>query len=632
MREHRICVVGMGPRGLSVLERVCANWSPGSDNDRLVVHLVDPAEHGSGAVWDPDQPAHFLMNTVSSQVTVFTDESVRMGGPVRPGPSLYEWSRSVASTASLDTGYEVIRSEARRLGPDSYATRAFYGHYLVWALSEVIRRAPAGVHVVHHRQLAVEVTPGWTVRLADGDLVSDLHAVVLAQGHLPALADARTEELRGFADANGLLYLPPGNPAKADLSSVPPGEPILLLGLGLNFFDHLAALTTARGGTFVRRGGVLVYRPSGNEPSVYAGSRRGLPLHARGENQKGAHGRHFPVVLSPEVARALRSRPVDFRADVWPLIAKEVETVYYTTELSGRLTADELARFASRYRESADGASALLDEYGVESRWDWARIEDPVSGMTFSSPEHFRTWLLRHLREDVVHATEGNVRGSVKAALDVLRDLRNEIRAVVEHGGLHGRSHHDDLERWFSPLNAFLSIGPPARRIEEMAALVSAGVLNVLGPGTSVRPDHATGAFEAVSDVVRASLSVRVVVDARMPTADIRTSDDELLRRLLAAGLCRPHRVPDADGGFVETGGLDVTLRPGRVISADGIAAQGLYALGVPTESVHWATAVGIRPCSDSAILGDSDAIARSALGEHCHNEPTHHEPTGRTT
>ena len=113
--------------------------------DSRVVHVIDPAEHGSGAVWNTRQSSGFLMNTVCSQVTVFPDDSVRMDGPVRRGPSLYEWSRSVASTASLDDGNDSIRSEARRLGPDSYATRAFYGHYLVWALGEIARSAPIGV-------------------------------------------------------------------------------------------------------------------------------------------------------------------------------------------------------------------------------------------------------------------------------------------------------------------------------------------------------------------------------------------------------------------------------------------------------------------------------------------------------
>ncbi|NGY64157.1 FAD-binding protein [Lentzea sp. NEAU-D13] len=612
----------MGPRGLSVLERMCANWLPAVLGDELVVHVVDPAEHGSGNVWNTRQSSGFLMNTVCSQVTVFPDDSVRMEGPVRRGPSLYEWSRSVASTASLDDGNDTIRSEARRLGPDSYATRAFYGHYLVWALKEIARTAPVGVRIVHHRQLAVDVTEnetGHAVRLADGQVLDRLGAVVLAQGHLPSRLGVRERELTEFAAARGLRYVAPGNPADADLTSVEPDEPTLLLGLGLNFFDHLAVLTTGRGGRFERSDGVLVYHPSGSEPRLYAGSRRGVPLHARGENQKGAHGRHQAAVLTEDVVAALRSAPVDFRAHLWPLIAKEVETVYYATELAS-LGPARVAEFSSRYRSCAPGPeeAALLDEYGVAegARWDWTRVENPVDRLGFTSIEEFRPWLLTHLREDVARAAEGNVRGPVKAALDVLRDLRNEIRAVVDHGGLRGRSHRDDLEHWFSPLNAFLSIGPPARRIEEMAALISAGVLDVLGPGTRV--EAVEDSFFAVADLMPQPLPVRVVIDARMPTPDVRTTDDSLLRRLLAAGRCRPHRVPDGEGGVLETGGLDVTPRPARVIAADGAPNPGLYALGVPTESVHWATAVGIRPCSASATVGDADAIARAALGSRC--------------
>ncbi|MFC3895428.1 FAD/NAD(P)-binding protein [Lentzea rhizosphaerae] len=603
----------MGPRGLSVLERTCSNWAPLVLGDELVVHVVDPAEHGCGSVWNTRQPAGFLMNTVCSQVTVFPDDSVPMEGPVRRGPSLYEWSRSVASTASHGWD-DTIRAEARRLGPDSYPTRAFYGHYLVWALGEVVRNAPAGVRIVHHRQRAVDVT-GREVRLADGEVLGSLDAVVLAQGHLPALPGARERSFGEFAATHGLRYVPPGNPADADLTLIEPGEPTLLLGLGLNFFDHLAVLTTGRGGRFERRDGVLVYVPSGDEPQLYAGSRRGVPLHARGENQKGAHGRHQAAVLTEDVVRTLRSAPVDFRAHLWPLIAKEVETVYYATLLASRLEPLGAARFSARYRACSSGEeAALLDEYGVADslRWDWTRIEQPLDS-GFGSLDEFRPWLLRHLREDVARAAQGNVRGPVKAALDVLRDLRNEIRAVVDHGGLHGRSHRDDLERWFSPLNAFLSIGPPARRIEEMAALISAGVLDVLGPGTRVEPGE--GTFLAVADLLAEPLPVSAVIDARMPTPDVRTTSDELLRNLLAAGRCRPHRVPDGEGGVLETGGLDVTPRPARVIAADGVPNPGLFALGVPTESVHWATAVGIRPCSASATVSDADAIARAALG-----------------
>jgi hypothetical protein len=86
--------------------------------------------------------------------------------------------------------------------------------------------------------------------------------------------------------------------------------------------------------------------------------------------------------------------------------------------------------------------------------------------------------------------------------LDVLRDLRNEVRLAVDHGGLEGNSHRDDLEGWYMPLNAYLSIGPPASRIEEMIALIEAGVLELTGPGTQIRLDTAEPTFLAGSTEV----------------------------------------------------------------------------------------------------------------------------------
>ena len=92
--------------------------------------------------------------------------------------------------------------------------------------------------------------------LDDGRTLDGLGAVVLAQGHLPAVADPEQRRLADYAAGHGLRYLPPANPAdlSAALEALAPGRPVLLRGLGLNFFDHMALLTTARGGRFVRGG------------------------------------------------------------------------------------------------------------------------------------------------------------------------------------------------------------------------------------------------------------------------------------------------------------------------------------------------------------------------------------------
>ncbi|MFD3591045.1 FAD/NAD(P)-binding protein, partial [Streptomyces sp. NPDC058683] len=167
-----VALVGAGPRGTSVLERLCASapelLPPGS---RLTVHVIDPAPPGPGRVWRTAQSAELLMNTVASQVTLFTDDSVECSGPVRPGPSLHEWA-------------------AGELDPDDYPTRAHYGRYLEWVFARTAARAPEAVRVETHRARAVRLTDGpdghQTLTLDDGRTLPGLAAVVLAQGHLPA--------------------------------------------------------------------------------------------------------------------------------------------------------------------------------------------------------------------------------------------------------------------------------------------------------------------------------------------------------------------------------------------------------------------------------------------------------------
>jgi uncharacterized NAD(P)/FAD-binding protein YdhS len=595
------------------------------------VHVVDPYRPGAGRVWRTEQSRWLLMNTVASQVTVFTDASVEMDGPVESGPSLYEWARTLGQGPGGATLYdEAVLAEARRLGPDDYPSRAFYGRYLENVYARVVSGAPPHVRVRVHQARAVALQEragdgAQQVMLSNGELLDGLDAVVLAQGHVPADVSAGQEELSQRARAQGLLHVLPANPADLDLSDVRSGETVLLRGLGLNFFDHMALLTVGRGGRFDRVGGCLVYRPSGREPRIVAGSRRGIPYHARGANEKGAHGRYQPRLLTEEVVAALRERAVDgervyFGTDLWPLIAREVESVYYGALLTARGRAAECEGFTQRYLSLPEGSAhteELLDAYRIawDERWDWDRISRPYGDRKFADRVEFRHWLLEHLRQDVHEALAGNVNGPLKAALDVLRDLRNEIRLAVDHGGLDGNSYRDEVEGWYTPLNAFLSIGPPVSRVEELIALLEAGVLDLVGPDMRVRIDRAAGVFVAESDCVGgAPLRARVLVEARLPEPDLRRTADPLLRDLLSTGQCRPFRIRGACGTSYETRGLEVTERPYHLVDAYGRMHPRRFAYGVPTEAVHWVTAAGIRPGVNSVTLGDSDAIARTVL------------------
>ncbi|MBW4701797.1 FAD/NAD(P)-binding domain-containing protein [Micromonospora sp. RL09-050-HVF-A] len=621
-----VCVVGMGPRGLCVLERLVTNAA--ADPDRPVrIDVVDPYPPGAGRVWRADQSDRLLMNTVASQVTVFTDPTVELAGQLREGPSLYEWARFQVLMGDLAQFPSDVAEELRGVGPDTYSTRRLFGHYLTWVYHRVVATAPANVSVHAHATVAVAV---WDesdgrqcVQLQTGDRLPGLDAVVLAQGHFPVTPTVQEQKLAEFAVERGLTYILPANPADVDLSMVRPGEPTLLRGLGLCFFDYLALLTEGRAGRYVRGDdGQLTYLPSGLEPQLLAGSRRGIPYRARGRNEKGAHGRHEPRVLTVELVERLRTAPdatpLDFMTDLWPLIAKEVETVFYVAVLRRRGCRGKARRFEAEYLAvpRGDGQEEQIRErYGITERWDWDAVLDPARDETFADPAALQEWMLRYLQEDADTAQEGNVSGPLKAAMDVLRDLRNEVRLAVDHGGLRGSSHRHHLDDWYTPMNAFLSIGPPAHRVEQLAALIRAGVLRVVGAGMRVSPCPEQGGFLVESPRTPGTRDVvTAMIEARLPEVDLRRTADPLLGWMLAHRSCTPHVVSDQEAQPHVTGGLAVTGRPFHPVTAAGERHARRFVFGVPTEGAHWATAAGARPGVNSVMLGDADAISLSVL------------------
>ena len=530
----QLAIVGLGPRGLSVAERLCANADSLLPLGReLVIHLVDPHLSEGGQVWRSTQDRVLLMNTVACQVTMFVDDTVDCAGPVVSGPSLYEWARSIALVGSPKVS-EAVRAEAATLGPDDYPSRSFYGSYLQWTRSRIMRTAPPTVSFTLHQASAVDVRdiPGGLqeVVLDTGATIGDLRAVVLALGHMPHHLGESEAAMSQLADRHGLRYIAPSNPADVPLDAIPAGEPVILRGMGLNFFDYMALLTIGRGGTFVRESengpATLTYLPSGKEPRMVAGSRRGVPYHARGKNQKGPFGRHEPRYMTAEVIERMRARadagvPADFRGDIWPMIDQEVRTVYYATLVRERRCTCDAEEFTALFAaaepatvpisgdplaiEESDAQRTVLAKFDIDpdQAWNWQKIATPFTEDDLSSTRRFRSWLRSYLDAEVQEAGKGNVTGPRKAALDVLRDLRNEIRLLVDHGGLSGDSYRDELQRWYMPLNAHLSIGPPAERIEQFGALMDAGVLEVLGP--DLRVECRTDASSPTPEPVRTS-------------------------------------------------------------------------------------------------------------------------------
>jgi hypothetical protein len=606
---HRIAVIGSGPRGLSVVERMGARLAAEPPRRPVEIHLIDAVEVGCGRVWRTDQPDWFLMNTVCGEVSAFS--GIPDGGPARAGagPSLVQY------WASVDPGCP---------GPNGYAPRALHGRYMHFVLEAVERGLPPGA-TLHRVRAAVETLEregdGYALALSNG---TRLHAdrVILVTGHARQEQTGELAALAEFAAPRPhLRYVDGDSAADMPLDAIPAGSAVGILGLGLSFYDVMAALTLGRGGTFAEKpGGGLVYRPSGREPLLVAGSRSGMPLPARGRNQKEPLYAYTPLMFTPDRVRKNRSGRIDFKHDAVPWLLAEVNLVYYATELRHRRGADAAAEFTAAVARAAEGGvpdvSAIAARSGVDlPPVDLDRIARPFTGLSFDDPAAFERALLGELRRDLAHAEHGNVDSPLKAALDVLRDTRWVIRNLVDFSGLTPESHERDFIGWYNPRSAFLAAGPPRIRLWQTLALIEAGVLRVVGPRARFAGDERLDRFVVSSPQVAGSaVPVETVIDARIPSPDVLREAAPLTRKLYDAGVWTGYVNRHGEAEF-HTGGVAVTPAPYHPLGRDGAPDTGLYVLGIPTEHTRWFMQGGSsRPGRWTDFVHDADVIAGHAL------------------
>ncbi|WIX80957.1 FAD/NAD(P)-binding protein [Amycolatopsis carbonis] len=634
MADHptfTLAVVGAGPRGVGVLERLSANAPELLGDRRFVVHLIDPFPVGPGRVWRYEQSPLLRMNSMPEDVTMYTDDSVRMAGPVAPGPSLIEWAREVRSGSLSFPVPDDLRAEFDALAGTDFPTRRLQSLYLRWFYEKVLAELPPGIEVVEHASSAIAIDDGppQRVRLDDGsELTAD--AVLLTVGHLDATPDQGENALAAFAERRDLAYYPAGYTADVDYSGVPAGEPVLVRGFGLAFVDLMLLLTEGRGGRFEDLpGGGLRYHPSGAEPVLHVGSRRGVPYHAKTGYRLRGKPLQLPRFFDSYAIEALCARPgpIDFRADVWPLIAKELAWAYYTELFTGHpdLVVMDFAVFADRFADLGWGTSEMESLVvsavpAEEDRLDLERLDRPFGGERFESAEELGKAVREYVEADL--ARRANQRFSADlGAFMALLSVVGQLPALLMTGRLSAASQVADMDGWFHGFFSFYASGPPPRRLEELLALADAGLVSFLGADLLVTADESTGEFAVSSssfpDVVRA----RTLIEARLPEASVPRVFDTLLRQMRDAGTLTEETVPDALGDDQPSGRIATRITDSRLLDAAGTAHPRRFAMGVHT-SIRSPGAF-TRPRTNAIMFRQNDALARELLQLSPEDQPT---------
>ncbi|MZD57498.1 FAD/NAD(P)-binding protein, partial [Streptomyces sp. SID5606] len=222
--------------------------------------------------------------------------------------------------------------EARALGPDSYPTRSFYGHYLEWVFQRVTQTAPDHVRTVVHRARAVALDDGddgtQHVRLDDGTLLTGLDAVVLAQGHLPAQGPDHAGATQGTPGA-----VPPVSPYDAQGPAGPttPGVP-----------GQHGAPQPYRDGPGDPAATGRPSTPTGGAPIDYS--------HPRRQNAAPPP----PPPTAPPAEPGRTARPVAGDATGWSMEERLYNQVWGMFE--------DLARTTAAYRSAVDFADSRMEK------------------------------------------------------------------------------------------------------------------------------------------------------------------------------------------------------------------------------------------------------------------------------
>ncbi|MEW2544196.1 FAD/NAD(P)-binding protein [Streptomyces sp. NPDC047002] len=625
-----VVLVGAGPRATGLLERVAANapelWPPGRP---LEFHLVDPHPPGAGRVWRRAQSPLLRMNSMAEDVTLFTDESSVIEGPVRPGPSLAAWAAATAGPepyAPHEPAPDAsVRAELAGLAPDAFPTRRAQSAYLDWAHRRTLAALPPHISVHTHATTATAVhgpADGTQfVHLAGGTAPLAADLVFLTQGHLGSEPAPEHQELARFAARHRRRYLPPAFSADVadELDAIEPGEHVVLRGLGLAFVDLVVLLTEGRGGRYREEAdGSLTYLPSGREPVVHAGSRRGVPYHSKTGYRLLGPRPDLPRHFGPAQADRLlaEGRPLDLRRDLWPLMAKEIGYGHYHELFHAHpeRTAGSWEEFRAAYDTLHWYAPAMAElvRAAVQDpadRLDFEALDRPLRGRVFADAESFQEHLRGHIEADRARrADPGHSAdlGAFLALLSVYGQLPRYLPDAAASGGaprgLDHASVREHLDGWWQGFFSFLASGPPGFRLRQLHALSLAGVVRFLGADLRVEADEEAGVFRASSPTVPGrTVTATALVEAYLPSPSLSRSKDRLLRDLYAAG------------GAIEESGRLAVAPDGHVIDPSlGGPHPRRIALGHHTGGR--AVAAFARPGTNAPAFRQNDAVARDLL------------------
>ncbi|MCT1452442.1 MULTISPECIES: FAD/NAD(P)-binding protein [unclassified Corynebacterium] len=626
-------IIGLGPRGISTLERLTAALSTDDSmsSNPMVLHLIDDAGPG-GRIWEKEQPDIFRMNTFAHGMTLFAEPGSTVSSPVVEGPTIYEWIQLVAGNrtgiAAAKQRYfdahppspELLErygaEELSAYKPDSFLPRAVYGYYLRWVFDSLLARLPKWVTPVIHRARAVSiVSQGGSdlIELSDSSVIVSDATVAVTGWQAQTLSSSQRHVQQCVTEFPGLQWIAPDNPLEQDLSSIPAGELVFVRGLGMGFFDVLAATTIGRGGRFVddpaARSGMR-YIPSGKEPMFIASSRRGYPFLP--QSDYGALPTPAPMHRLRRVIEELGGRSghesIDYGTEVYPAVVRDAYQAFVDTLPDSSLRTDRATiHRAIDATEPTELPGVVAEDTTQNLDLDsWHRPLQATAG----SAEELTGIVAENLAMDIAEAMKG-ADSPLRAALWSIGSARKPTQVLGAEGRYTAQSR--PLFDRMVALGQMACSGPPVFRTQQLLALVDASLVRFLGesPSLSVSATSTGAKWRMTSPSTgQTEYLARVLVDAwvEKPTV-LRPTRDAFVRRVFETGRARAFAAPEP------TASLELCPETRRLIHPDGTRDERLHFVGIPAHAQYPDTTISPPvPGTDPWFIQETDKAARSAL------------------
>lgn len=555
-----IAVVGLGPRGLVILERMISLLvAMNNINSEVKFLLFDNNGLGGSLVYDVHSD-NLLLNTICCQITLYSGEITKNLGPTFTGPSLYEYCKQQNLDADI-TEFSYL--------PRSY----FYKYMQDFARQQLDRLQDINIR---HSVIKAEVIKidynsqnDGSILLYTNDNCYKVDQAILCTGHGNKKNQYTKNCWSQILNVDGIA------------ERIIPNQKLLIQGMGLVSFDIISELTESLGGKFiVDNEERLEYIKSGLEPKIYLYSRTGLPLFGKGARHHQIP-QHQATHFSIENINAIIEKQTvfDFESDFLPLLLKEISDKYKSMCCEHRFNVDKF--FYPHHDISKNNFSEFLDN------------------------------TIKYLTDDLQAAKEGIEENVFKSACEIIRDLRDNLRLCVEQKRLTTESHKKFLEH-YNPIFNKLCVGPPYCRIEQLLALIRANIvsLDIAYNPTVTRTDKGFLAISKFADGSTNTVCADYLIVANIPEVDYLMANSPLWVELANTSNCL------FKNQELRIGGVEIDQFSRIANNHGSILNDGLYAFGIPTEGSKYFTYVLPRPDVVSTFLKDANIIAKHIINK----------------